>query len=254
MPFPLAHPAAVLPLRRWCPRYFNFPALVIGSVSPDAGYFVGAGEFSHRFLAGTFGFCLPAGLIGVLLFYGGRRTVAGILPETYRRALLPLCQRRAGNPLLIVISLLVGAWTHVLLDAFTHPDEWLVKYLPALLDPVLTVGRQRFMLCEILYAGLTFAGVAWLAFCYLRWLEEMAANPSTSIPPGVKWVGALLLAGAICFPALAFRRPHQMIGIVPAGFLAGPGRAWVYPDNRLALQPESATGMMDNSMRPQARR
>src|SRR6266404_5342332 len=61
MAFPLAHPAAVLPLRRYCPRGFNFAALVVGSLSPDAGYLFGqrnVDEFSHR-VVGSFGFCLP---------------------------------------------------------------------------------------------------------------------------------------------------------------------------------------------------
>ena len=219
MPFPLAHPAAVLPLRGCCPQYFSFPALVIGSLSPDVGYFFDAGNFSHRFLAGSFGFCLPTGLVCVLVFYGGRRPMVEILPASYRRVLLPLCQRPADNPFAIIISLLVGAWTHLLLDSITHSDSWLVKYVPFLLTPALSVGQQRILVCEVLYAGLTFAGVAWLAFCYLGWLERAAA-PSTAPPRGIKWAGAFLLAGAILFIALAFRSPHQVIGIIPAGVLA----------------------------------
>jgi len=219
MPFPLAHPAAILPLRRCCPGYFNFPALVIGSLSPDVGYIFNAGNFSHRFLAGSFGFCLPVGLLCVLVFYGGRWPVVGILPASYRRVLLPLCQRPAGNPFLIVISLLVGTWTHLLLDSITHSDSWLVKYVPVLLTPVLSVGQQRFMVCEVLYAGCTFAGVAWLAFCYLRWLEK-AVCASISTTRGMKWGCAILLASLILFVAVGFRRPHQLIGIIPAGILA----------------------------------
>jgi len=38
MPLPLAHPAAVLPLRRFCPQYFDCPALVLGSILPDFAY------------------------------------------------------------------------------------------------------------------------------------------------------------------------------------------------------------------------
>ena len=170
-------------------------------------------------MAGSFGFCLPVGLVLVLVFYIARLPVVGILPASYRRVLLPLCQRPAGNPFLIVISLLIGAWTHLLLDSITHPDSWLVKYLPVLLTPVLSVGQQRFMVCEVLYAGCTFAGVAWLAFCYLRWLEK-AAGSSISTSRGMKWGCAILLAGLILFIAVGFRRPHQLIGIIPAGILA----------------------------------
>jgi Domain of unknown function (DUF4184) len=40
MPWTLAHPAAVLPLRPLCPHRLSFGALVVGSVSPDIGYYV----------------------------------------------------------------------------------------------------------------------------------------------------------------------------------------------------------------------
>ncbi len=109
MPFPLAHPAAILPLRRYCPRYLSFPALIIGSLSPDVGYFFGhfrLGEFSHRLLPGSFGFCLPVGLVLVLVFYIARLPVVGILLSSDRRAFLPLCQRPAGSPFLIVSPIL----------------------------------------------------------------------------------------------------------------------------------------------------
>jgi len=33
--FPVAHPAAVLPLRRFAPRHLDFAARVIGALSPD---------------------------------------------------------------------------------------------------------------------------------------------------------------------------------------------------------------------------
>jgi hypothetical protein len=222
MPFPLAHPAAILPLRRYCPRHLSFPALIIGSLSPDVGYCFGnlnAGNFSHRFLAGSFGFCLPVGLVLVLVFYIARWPVVGILPSSYRRAFLPLCQRPAGSPFLIVISLLIGAWTHLFLDSFTHPDGWLVEHLPVLQAPVLPVGQHRLMVCEILYAGCTLAGVAWLAFCYLRWLEKAAGSPVPTTR-GMKWGCSLLLASSILFIALACRGAHQLIGIVPAGIIA----------------------------------
>jgi hypothetical protein len=39
MPATFAHPAAVLPFRFFGARWFNFTALVIGSMAPDAGYF-----------------------------------------------------------------------------------------------------------------------------------------------------------------------------------------------------------------------
>jgi hypothetical protein len=222
MPFPLAHPAAVLPLRCFCPRYLSFPALIIGSLTPDLGYMPGLrrlADFSHRFFAGSFGFCLPVGLLLLLGFHLVRARAVGILPARYRQVLSPLCQRPIGSPLVIVISLLLGAWTHLFLDAITHPDEWMVQHLPVLRDFAPAVGRYRFRICEILYAGCTFGGVAWVALCYLRWLER-AARPSVVRAPGVQWVWALLLAGALLLVAESSRGSHRSLGIYSAGIIS----------------------------------
>src|SRR5579872_1927354 len=132
MPFTLAHPAAVLPFRRYCPRYFNFPALIIGSLAPDIGYCFGrlrVDEFSHRFV-GSLGFCLPVGLLMLGMFYGLRHPIVGMLPASQRKVFLPLCERPPGSLLAIIISLLIGAWTHLLWDSFTHKNGWLAVHLP----------------------------------------------------------------------------------------------------------------------------
>ncbi len=220
MPFPLAHPAAVLPLRRFCPRHLNFPALVIGSLSPDAGYAFGSlhlEDFSHRPLAGIFGFCLPVGLVLVLGFYLVRLPVVRLLPARYRQAFLPLCRRPVGSPFLIAVSLLLGALTHELLDALTHPEFWLLQFLPVLLAPVLSVGPHRLLVCEVLYAGCTFSGVAWLALVYLGWWGQKVGP---AIPRGRQWVWALLLAGAMLVLALAGRDASPVTGLILVGIFS----------------------------------
>ncbi len=200
MPFPTAHPAAVLPLRRQCPRWFNFPALVIGSVVPDIGYCFGrlqVGKFSHRFI-GSFGFDLPVGLVLVLLFYLLRRPVVQRLPARHRQIFAPLCRQPAGSRLIIAGSLLVGAWTHLFLDSLTHPDGWLAGHLPGL-QAVVLAGDCPTRVCDLLYAACTFAGVIYVAVVYLNWLKRAAQAPGW-IFPGFKWVATLALA----IPTLLF--------------------------------------------------
>jgi Domain of unknown function (DUF4184) len=221
MPFPLAHPAAVLPLRRFCPRWLNFPALVIGSLISDAGYLSGHlrwDRLSHRFLAGSFGFCLPVGLLALLVFYGIRTPVVRMLPGWCRRSFLPLCGRHAGSPLPLVASVLIGAWTHIFLDSVTHEDGWFERRLPCLLRPLYGVGHGSFRVCDLLYAGATFAGVVWVAFCYLRWLENVA-RPPTLVSPTVKWTCSFLLGISVLSIALASRGDHPAVGLVPAGLV-----------------------------------
>jgi hypothetical protein len=221
MPFPLAHPAAVLPLRRFCPRHLNFPALIIGSLCPDVGYFSGPlrlDHFSHRFLAGSFGFCLPVGLLILLVFYLVRSPVVKILPAGYRLVLLPLCQGPIGSAFSIVVSLIIGAWTHLFLDAITHRNGWLVQHLPILNSFAPAVGKHQFRVYDAVYAGCTFSGVLWLAVCYQSWLEKGTGSPAPTMA-GAKWGYALLFASSVLFVALASRGAHQSIGIVPAGVI-----------------------------------
>jgi Domain of unknown function (DUF4184) len=47
VPFTLSHPAAVLPLRTWTPA-LPFTALVIGSMTPDAEYYLPFEPFPRR--------------------------------------------------------------------------------------------------------------------------------------------------------------------------------------------------------------
>ena len=67
MPATFAHPAAVLPFRVFGKRWFNFAALVIGSVTPDFAYFIrrfDVATYAHS-LSGTIFFCVPVGLARV---------------------------------------------------------------------------------------------------------------------------------------------------------------------------------------------
>ena len=51
MPFTFAHPAAVLPLKRFTPGWLSFPALLVGTVTPDLAYLFAnkqIDEVAHR--------------------------------------------------------------------------------------------------------------------------------------------------------------------------------------------------------------
>lgn len=209
MPFPLAHPAAVLPLRRQCPRWFNFPALVIGSLCPDIGYCFGRlrlDRLSHRFV-GSVAICLPVGLGLLCLFYLVRRPLIQRLPAPLRRIFEPLCLRPAGPLYILVASLLIGTWTHIFLDAATHWNGWIVRHVPVL-QRYVVVHDNYFTVHGILYALVTFGGAGYVALTYLRWLEWTMDNPAW-IFAGFKWAAAV--AFAACTLALSFAN-HDLPG------------------------------------------
>lgn len=119
MPYPFAHPAAVIPLRR-----LGVPsALVIGSIVPDLWYFVPLVERaqSHS-LAGLVLFCLPLGLALYLLFHSLLKQPLIELVSPRLAAFscpgLPPARWRA-----VVLSLLAGALTHLAWDALAHAND-----------------------------------------------------------------------------------------------------------------------------------
>ena len=108
MPYPFAHPAAILPLVRPMRGLAVPSALAIGSMVPDAWYlFPGLARESSHSLHGLLLFCLPVGLAFYCLFH--------VLLKQPLRALLPapLAARLAGKRpragwLALIASLLAG--------------------------------------------------------------------------------------------------------------------------------------------------
>lgn len=202
MPFTLAHPAAVLPLRRM--RLLRTVPLIIGAMTPDVPYFVPlrlprhAPELTHSFL-GTFTVDLPMGLAVVFLMWLLRAPLAAPLWSGAESKCFWAMERfgkRSINWMLAPLSILIGAWTHILWDSFTHADGWLVSRISALSAPV-TVFSYTGQLCHVLQYVSSVFGLAVLAIWFAR-LPAPVAGPRAGERPG----GGLLLL-AILFAAAA---------------------------------------------------
>jgi hypothetical protein len=195
MPFPLAHPAAVMPLRRYCSRYLSFPALIVGSICPDAGYCLdrlNASEFSHQFL-GSFGFCLPVGVFILMVLYGAILPAIEKLPKHYQRAIPPLALWPLGSPFAVIVSLLIGSWTHLLWDSFTHTGGWSVEHVPLLQTALFSVGRHTFRVCHLLWYLSSFVGMLLLFIAYDHW-RQTSSSVSSTIPVRANWRNAVLVS------------------------------------------------------------
>jgi hypothetical protein len=216
MPFPLAHPAAVLPLKRFCPRFLSFPALVVGTLVPDAGYVLKryhVEEFSHS-LPGLLGFALPVGLPVMWLLYRFRSQLLRLAPAR----LQGIGSRFCGLPLpsfsAVVVSILMGAGTHLVWDSFTHRDGWLVERVAFLQFPLLVLGHRTVKVCHLLWYLSTFVGVASLMMAGLGALDASKERLS-ACRVRTRLGQSLLFAGLMVPVATA----HHLIGGLPADFL-----------------------------------
>jgi hypothetical protein len=129
VPFTLAHPAAVLPLRR---AGLPMVALVVGSMVPDARLFVPwlpSYDTSHS----------PAGIVTVdlalamaclaLWTYVVRDALVDVAPAAARERLDPQARLSPRAWALAVPAAVVGSATHVGWDAFTHADRWGTRHV-----------------------------------------------------------------------------------------------------------------------------
>ena len=145
MPVPfLAHQAPVLPLKRWRPG-LDGVALVVGSAMPDMAratqkttphfFFDHPLWWDGHTPTQQFVWCLPVGLVVTWLV---RRLLAprlaGYLPDLGVLHLRDL--RHVGRTRhrwwVIAGSVLIGSFSHVVLDLLTHSDRALGDVLPAL--------------------------------------------------------------------------------------------------------------------------
>ena len=119
------HPVAVVPLKVWRPTWFDGVALVIGSISPDVSYaFAGYGFVipSHLW-HGPLWWGLPVTLLGTRLVRWSAPAIAAHLPSGGSLALRDYGVLGSVRHRWYVTawSALVGAYSHLAWDSFTHP-------------------------------------------------------------------------------------------------------------------------------------
>ncbi|MEV8096613.1 DUF4184 family protein [Kitasatospora sp. NPDC085879] len=231
MPFTLSHVAAVVPLLgRGAEGCWVASGLVAGSMAPDVPYFADSllpgvyrfGALTHRWWAvPTVDAAIAAG--GVVLWHGLLRDpLTGLLPEGLPVAVEAPLPRGAAGVGAFVLSAAVGAASHVLWDAFTHPGRAGVRAVPVLGRPV----AGDVPLCTVLQYGTSLLGLAVLGERVRRAARTPHAGPGPRRPR--RAVRRAAVAGLAVSAALgaAHRLARRERGVVSEFcFGAGAGLA-----------------------------
>lgn len=121
-----AHQVVVLPFKWAKPRWFDGTALCVGSMAPDFAYaFSGTPLWfgSHTIYAQLF-WTLP---LTLAVTYGIRgfaaEALGSQLTEPLGSEVRALARSRPALSI-TVLSALLGGFSHILLDSFTHPHGW----------------------------------------------------------------------------------------------------------------------------------
>lgn len=155
MTFP-THPAAVVGLKLWRPRWFDGVALILGTMAPDLAYALdGSGvpvwPFSHQ-PAGLVGWSLPLVLAGTWVVRRAAPVVATHLPRAGPLALRDYGSIRAARHRWWVTAYcgLLGAATHPVLDRLESRYSALEIVLDVvgallMLALAISIGRRRLL-------------------------------------------------------------------------------------------------------------
>ncbi len=193
MPFTfLAHQAPVLPLTMKRPHLWDGLALVVGSMAPDLAkvstgwgygplglrlYFDGHSVQNQLVLA------VFAALLTVIVRHAVLPVAPLVLPDRLgelRSSLLASGHRR---PELwrTYLSALVGAVTHIVLDAITHVDGFVAQNVPFLSTPWFTVAGKEVALSKLLqYIATVVLGV-WCVILLRRWWSQARPEVAPAI-------------------------------------------------------------------------
>lgn len=227
MPFTAAHPAAILPLLRHR-RWFSTTGLIVGSISPDFQYFILLPIFPHNShsLEGLLFFNLPIAFIIATLFHMlVRRPVVAHLPDWLQQRALAVAEfswpyyiRRRW--LVFSVSVIIGAFSHIFWDSFTHYTGYFAQQWPVLTNTVTILGAEV-MYCRVIQHTSTLVGG--LAILYYTWRLPTAPVAGKVGAQNKLLFWLVIAAAGICFMvfalyASAFMR--SLMGVV-VSFITG---------------------------------
>jgi hypothetical protein len=218
VPFTVSHVAAVLPGAR---SALPAAALVVGAMAPDIPYFLPRGPWSlpTHTVGGIVLWAPLLGLVVVLAWYLllVRAAYAWAPGQLRQRLPEPVTVRgrfgsvRAG--VLVYVALVIGAATHVVWDAFTHNDGWVVERVPALMRSIEWLPGDLAVYRWAQYAS-SVVGMAILLWWMARWWRTTPARDTgatVEVSDAARWavVATVTTAGLV---AAAYASGPYLVG------------------------------------------
>lgn len=217
MPFTLAHPIAAAPIWFCSKRILNLPGLLVGSMIPDIEYFIAlktTKTIGHTF-SGIFMQGVPYSIVILFIIrYVLARPLMALLPQRLASRLStvssysPLTFSGSVN---IIASIVIGATSHLIWDAFTHESGWFVTRSMWLQSKLGLIPIYKLLQ----YSSGILGVLALLAWLFL-WLDRVETHlPYQTLAP--QWKGLAACWIVLCSVVFA--------GVGIKGY-AGTGEAY----------------------------
>lgn len=229
MPFTISHAAIVLPLKKFKPHLFSTTGLVFGSFAPDLEYFTRMrilATHGHDWIGAIY-FDIPLALVYCFVFHlFVRNILIKNLPNFISERFVDIIDFNwikyfKSNGFIVLISVIIGIYSHLIWDAFTHEWGFFVKEI-SLISKVWISAVLELEGYKVLQYVSSIIGLLFIMFWIFRMPNQKTISSSNKIS---FWTIVMLLTLLITFVRFYFF-PIEMISgniiVVPmmAGFIA----------------------------------
>ncbi|PWV94481.1 uncharacterized protein DUF4184 [Paenibacillus cellulosilyticus] len=230
-PFTFAHPLYAIPLKAVKPRYLSVSGLILGSMSPDFEYFLALEPrqtIGHTFkglLLETIPLCVILLILTHLMiksFTSHLPSIAQLDVRAYQRIRL-VDLRSLRSWIVFIVSVIIGFYSHLFVDAFTHESGYFVLRHSSLQHEYFSLP-----LYKLLQYLLSLIGMA-AEFILLAWM--LFRTPVYSDPNKVRnihWLGKIkfwcivtIITIGIVTAKLALTTSTNTIGILVVAPISG---------------------------------
>jgi len=227
MPFTFSHPALVLPLAKYSGRYFSLTGLIIGSLCPDFEYFfrMKVESLVSHTAGGLFYFNLPVSIALAFVFHN-------LIRDYLYKNLPTICHSRLEaftsfnwnhyfhqHYLIVIVSILTGAASHLLWDSFTHLHGYSVQEIGLLQLGIKTPIGITLPVYKLLQHLSTCLGGL---FILLAFFQLPATRLNHHKINSTYWLLVLLITSIIICIRFTIETPRNYLGnLVVTGIGAG---------------------------------
>ncbi|ANE48384.1 hypothetical protein SY83_21235 [Paenibacillus swuensis] len=232
MPFTFAHPLYIAPLKWLQPSYISLTGLILGSMSPDYEYFIALEPFQSigHSATGLLFQGIPLSILFACLFhYIIKIPLAEHLPSLYntdlktRQWIKMNEHRKFGNlkaAFVFLICVVIGFYSHIGLDAFTHKSGSFVTKYSFLQQTIAGFPVYKLLQHTLSLIGLTLE--AWFLINLLKRTKLTTASdrqrPHTKLR---YWLLVMLITIITVALKLTFTASTNTIGIIVVSTISG---------------------------------
>ncbi|MFS1514807.1 DUF4184 family protein [Chengkuizengella sp. SCS-71B] len=229
MPFTFSHPLYAIPLKWIQPKYFCVTGLVLGSMSPDFEYFIALEPYrtiGHS-LTGLIVQAIPLSILFAFIFHKIIvKTLSLHLPSFYNLDMRSYQVFHSWQLntfrkwLVFLTSVVIGFFSHIFIDAFTHTSGYFVLKFSFLSNIINEMSVYKLLQHTLSISGLVLLTL--LCFQLLRKQNIVHRKRIISQNQKLKyWSIVLSIALIVTILKLVFTSSNNTIGILVVSPISG---------------------------------